>query len=276
MLHLLLVGSSGVLTAFHLQVQSSWQLSLLGLPPCRGAVAPSSDSSNMYASAEQSAPPPLLMLCYRPTLVSGPLVPLALSGFFDGMLEVFKLGALDCLAFFCPTLLALSASGNPILTHLLLSEFSALHSGRTHSWSGILSPWHLKAGILCGGQHLSWQLLLGVISQCVCPPVCSSLTDGGADFFSPSILSSSTDLFILGDFGCHHPLWDSGSASDPCRGECLTGSSLLTSSSLMTLACLPFLAPGRCFGTWALTICQFFCSFLSSLWPGEHPPSFNF
>ena len=37
--------------------------------------------------------------------------------------------------------------------------------------------------------------------------------------FSPSILSSSTNLFILGDFNCHHPLWDSKGTSNPYREE---------------------------------------------------------
>ena len=36
--------------------------------------------------------------------------------------------------------------------------------------------------------------------------------------FSPSILPSSTNLFILVDLNCHHPLWDSRGTSDP-RGE---------------------------------------------------------
>ena len=50
------------------------------------------------------------------------------------------------------------------------------------------------------------------------PPICSSPTDGRTDSFSPSILLSSRNLFILGDFNCHHPLWDSKGTSDP-RGE---------------------------------------------------------
>ena len=50
------------------------------------------------------------------------------------------------------------------------------------------------------------------------PPIRSSPTDGRADSFSPSILSSSRNLFILGDFNCHHHLWDSRGTSDP-RGE---------------------------------------------------------
>ena len=50
------------------------------------------------------------------------------------------------------------------------------------------------------------------------PPIRSSPTDGRTNSFSSSILSSSRNLFILGDFNCHHPLWDSRGTSDP-RGE---------------------------------------------------------
>ena len=50
------------------------------------------------------------------------------------------------------------------------------------------------------------------------PPIHSSPTDGRTDSFSPSILPSSRNLFILGDFNCHHPFWDSRVTSDP-RGE---------------------------------------------------------
>ena len=153
MLHLLQMGPSKVLTTFALQIQSSWQLSLLELPPCRNTVTPSSVSSNMYTSTVQSGPP-LLMLYYRPILVSKPLIahlpilylfsfplhhrlllldvllrllppllPLILSGFCNGILEVFEPEALNCFTFFCPILSTLSASRNPILTHLPFSEF---------------------------------------------------------------------------------------------------------------------------------------------------------
>ena len=54
--------------------------------------------------------------------------------------------------------------------------------------------------------------------MCTPPPIRSSPTDGRTDFFSPSILSSPRNLFILGDFNCHHPLWDSRGTSDR-RGE---------------------------------------------------------
>ena len=56
MLHLLQMGPSKVLTTFLIPIQSSWQLSLLELPPCRITVTPFSDSSDMYTSTVQSSP----------------------------------------------------------------------------------------------------------------------------------------------------------------------------------------------------------------------------
>ena len=50
------------------------------------------------------------------------------------------------------------------------------------------------------------------------PPIRSSSTDGRTNSFSPSILPSSRNLFILGEFNCHHPFWDSRVTSNP-RGE---------------------------------------------------------
>ena len=47
------------------------------------------------------------------------------------------------------------------------------------------------------------------------PPIRSAPTDGRTDFFFPFILPSSRNLFILGDFNCHHPIWDSRGTSDP-------------------------------------------------------------
>ena len=54
--------------------------------------------------------------------------------------------------------------------------------------------------------------------MCTPPPILSSPKDSRTDSFSPSILPSSRNLFILGDFNCHHPLWESRGTSDP-RGE---------------------------------------------------------
>ena len=115
--------------------------------------------------------------------------------------------------------------------------FSALRSDRTHSRSGILSPdtMHASGGVITFvRQGLSFSELstsslssLDPYSDYVsvnislkkfssvsflnvyAPPIRSSPTDGRTDSFSPSILPSSRNLFILGDFNCHHPLWDS-------------------------------------------------------------------
>ena len=61
MLYLLHMGPSKVLTTFPLQIQNSYQLSLLELPPCcvptRSTVTSSSDTSDLYTSTVQSGPP---------------------------------------------------------------------------------------------------------------------------------------------------------------------------------------------------------------------------
>ena len=62
------------------------------------------------------------------------------------------------------------------------------------------------------------------------PPIRSSPTDGRTDSFSPSILPSSRNLFILGDFNYHLPLWDSRVTSDSNGEEvfdCVISSDLL-------------------------------------------------
>ena len=120
--------------------------------PFRNTVTISSDSFDMYTFTVQSGPP-LLMLHSFPTLISKPLIPhlpilyllplpphhcilllpvllrllpplsLTLSGFFNGMLEVYEPRALNCFTFSRPILSTLSASRNLITTHLPLSEF---------------------------------------------------------------------------------------------------------------------------------------------------------
>ena len=98
--------------------------------------------------------------------------------------------------------------------------------------------------------------------------------------FSPSILPSSRNLFIMGDFNCHHSLWNSKGTSNPRAKEVfdwIISSDLLplmalthppfSIAPLLTSPLLPllslFLAPGRCFRTWILTIYQFFYPSLS-------------
>ena len=121
--------------------------------PCCNTVTPSSDSFDTYTSTVQSGLP-LLMLRSRVTPVSKPpilhlpilyllplplhhrpfllavllclqppLLPLTLSRFFNGMLEVSIPGALNYFTFSRPIQSTLSAYRNPILTLLPLSGF---------------------------------------------------------------------------------------------------------------------------------------------------------
>ena len=139
---------------------------------------------------------------------------------------------MNCFTFFHPILLTLSVSRNSILTHFPPSGFSALCSDRTHSRSGILSgdAMHASGGViiflrqglsfseLSTSSHFSldpyseyvWvniylnnSSLLSFLNVYT-PPIHSS-TDGKTDSFSLSIFPSR-NLFILGDFNCHHPL----------------------------------------------------------------------
>ena len=163
MLHLLQMGPSAVLTTFPLQIQSSWSC-----PPALTLWLPLRTPPTCIPLLYNLAPPPLLILHSRTTLVSKlliphppflyllslpshlrllllaallrllpPLLPLTLSGLFNGMLEVFEPGALNYFTFFRPTLSTLSAFWNPILTHL--PDFWILCSA---FWSYPLPVWH--------------------------------------------------------------------------------------------------------------------------------------
>ena len=122
--------------------------------------------------------------------------------------------------------------------------FSALHSDRTHSRSGILSPdaTHASGGVIIFvRQGLSFSELstfslssldpysdyvgvnISLNNSCLisflnvhASPIRSSPSDGSTDSFFPS----SRNLFILGNFNCHHPrnTPDSRNTPDP-RGE---------------------------------------------------------
>ena len=164
------------------------------------------------------------------------------------MLEVFEPGALNYFTFFHPTLSILSAFRNPILTHLPLSGFlDSLRSDRTHSRSGILSSdtthssgsvvIFVRQGLSFSELSTSSLSLLDPYSDYVeinislnnsfslsflnvyAPPIRSSPTDGRTDSISPSILPFSRNFFILGNFHCHHSLWDSRGTSDPREEE---------------------------------------------------------
>ena len=125
--------------------------------------------------------------------------------------------------------------------------FSALRSDRTHSQSGILFPSAMHASgsvIIFVRQGLSFsELSTSSLSLLVpysnyvvvnilqsnsssfsflnvyAPLIRSSPTDSRTDSFSPSILSSSRNFFILGDFNSHHPIRNSKGTSDLQRKE---------------------------------------------------------
>ena len=112
--------------------------------------------------------------------------------------------------------------------------------------------------------------------------------------FSPSILSSSRNLFILGDYICHHPFWDSKGIFDT-RGEEVfdwaISSDLLSHNdpdtptllhcfsanrfSLDILFAPSSLVPGRCFRSWVLITYQLYCLFPYFCF-NVQPPPYNF
>ena len=152
------MGPSKVLTTFPLQIQNSWQLSLLelhptavklrlppwtpstcifplhnlapsanaGLPPHPGLQTSYPSSAHFISSLCAPSPPSLVPGCPSTPPASPPS--LTLLGFFNGMLEVIESGVLNYFTFFGPILLTLSASRNPILIHFSLSGFlDSLH-----------------------------------------------------------------------------------------------------------------------------------------------------
>ena len=157
------------------------------------------------------------------------------------------LGALNYFTFLRLILSTLSAFRNPILTPLSLSGFLdsllcaliaptpglafpllmprtpaaalSFSSGRAYLFLNFLFPLFLcliLTLIMLGSTSLLTTPRCHFL-MCM-PPICSSSTNGRTDSFSPSILASSRNVFILGDLNCHHPLWDSRGTSDPPRG----------------------------------------------------------
>ena len=149
-------------------------------PPCRNTVTPPfSDFSNTYTSTVEAGTP-LLMLHSRPTLVSKPLIPylpfiylLPLPSHHRPLLLAILLHLLPPLPPDSFRVLQWNAGGLQVrsteLLHFLLSHpvdlisiqesnlhssssfripgFSALHSDRTHSRSGILSSDTMHASV---------------------------------------------------------------------------------------------------------------------------------
>ena len=105
------------------------------------------------------------------------------------------------------------ASGDVVIFVRQGLSFSELST----SSLSLLYPYSDYVGVNISLNNSSSVAFLNVYA----PPIRSSPTDGRTDSFSPSILPSSRNLFILGDFNCHHPLWDSRGTSDPREEEVL-------------------------------------------------------
>ena len=102
-------------------VQSSPSSTNAELPPHPRLQTSYPRSAHSVSSPSSPLPSSLAPGCPSTPPVSSP--PLTLSGFSNGMLEVFESEALNYFTFSCPTLSTLSASRNPILTHLPCSTF---------------------------------------------------------------------------------------------------------------------------------------------------------
>ena len=87
-------------------------------------------------------------------------------------------------------------------SELSISSLSSLH------------PYSDYVGVNISLNNFSSLSFLNVYA----PSIRSSPTDGKIDSFSFSILPSSRNIFILGDFNCHHSFWNSKGTPDP-RGE---------------------------------------------------------
>ena len=153
-----------------------------------------------YPSAPSLSPPVSGYFFISPSSFPPPLTP---SGFFNGMLEVPILGAVNYYNLSCHILLTLSVSRNLTLTYLPLSgSLNSLRFDRIHSRSGVFFPDVSHAGgdviifvrqglfsKVCtfsvssldpysdyvGDQHLIKQLLF-VLFPCLCSPY--SVFDG--------------------------------------------------------------------------------------------------
>ena len=303
--------SSGTYTSTVESGPPSANAALLPHPRLQTSYPPSAH----LISPSPALPPPSLAPGYTsaPPASSPPPDSLRVLQWNAGALRARSTELLHFLSSHPVDLICIQESNLNSSSSFRIPGFSVLRSDCTHSRSGILSSdaSHASGGVVIfvrQGLYFSelsttslssldpYSDYVGVnislnksssvsFLNVYAPPIRSSTTDGRTDSFSPSILPSSRNLFILGDFNCHHPLWDSRGTSDPVGRKYSTGSSPQTSSPSMTLTHPPFsiaplavaplltsplllllllfLAPGRCFRTWVLTTYQFFYLSLS-------------
>ena len=252
---------------------------------------------------------------YASCLLSSPTT---LSGFFNEMLEVSEPGELNYSAFFLLFLSILSASRNPILTHLplfwFLDSLLCVLIAPTPSLAFSLVMPHMPVAVLSFSLGRAYfflnflpplflrliltLIMYGSMSVITTPPWCHFLMCMPPLFAPPQQMAEPTPSLPLlfpppeissfwGTSIAITPSWTREVLLTPTGRKYSTRSSLLTSSPSMTLTqppfsiaplavaplltspllllLLPFLAPGRCYRTFVLTIYQFF--YLSfSLW----------
>ena len=175
-----------------------------------------------------------------------PLSFLTRSGFFNGMSEIFKPGALNHFILSRFILLILSVPRNPNLTHLPLSvslntlpcdlialtgglaffllmirsltAASSFWLGRAHSFLNFLKSFIclLDRNSDYAGVNISLNIFFSLFM-----PYSFFSTNNKTDSFSASNFSSSRNFCTLGDFNCHQPLWESKGTSDPHGKEVL-------------------------------------------------------
>ena len=267
-----------------LDCSHSWNCPPCCAPTCN-TVTSSSESSDMYTSTVQSSS----------------------SSANAGGLQATTTELLHFLSSHPVDLICIQEANLNSSSSFRIPGFSVLHSHHTHSRSGIISrdTTHASGGVVIFvrqglsvsefstsslssldpySDYVGINISLNNSSSLVfpnvyAPSIRSTLTDGRSESFSPSILTSSRNLFILGDFNCHHSLWDSRGEevfdwvifsdllplNDPGTPTFLHRSSGSCSCPDISFAphLLLFLALGRCFRTWVLTIYQFFYLSLS-------------
>ena len=146
-----------------------------------------------------------------------------------------------------PDILCIQESGLNSSSSFRIPGYTSFRSDRTHSRSGNLAPndSHIGGGVITFvRQGLSpsqfstdslssldpYSDYVGVTIPCLnssplsflnvyAPPIRPSYQDGRSNSFTPSIIPTNKDLFVLGDFNCHHPLWDSNSPTDQRGSE---------------------------------------------------------
>ena len=221
-------------------------------PPSANAALLPPSSPNLlspsahFISSPAPSPPSLAPDCLSAPPASSPPDSLRALQWNAGGLRARSTELLHFFSTHSVDLICIQESNLNSSSSFRISGFSALHSDRIHSRSGILSPdaMHASGGVVIFvRQGLSFSELstsslssldpysdyVGVnislnnssllsFLNVYAPPIHSFPADGRIDSFSPSILSSSRNLFILGDFNCHQPLWDSKGTSDP-RGK---------------------------------------------------------